>query len=206
MNDSGVTSYQLGLAGGPIYLDYNTTTPVDPPVGRDREPYLTAHFGNPSNGGELRYPRSGVRKRNWRTHAGRFGRRLQLDPGLVPPASWSHSPASPLLNCRADLAKSPGSGAIYLKQIRSARNLAIYVLIAAWPSCGENRIRVRMIYAGSRSEWVQRRRSPRSRPSRRGRISRMVSRRHARLVAQRAREMVRPGTRSRRPSTVDQSI
>ena len=92
MNDSGVTSYQLGLAGGPIYLDYNTTTPVDPPVGRDREPYLTAHFGNPSNGGELRYARSGVRKRNWRTHAGRFGRRLQLDPGLVPPTSWSHSP------------------------------------------------------------------------------------------------------------------
>jgi cysteine desulfurase len=38
MNDSGVTSYQLGLAGGPIYLDYNATPPVDPRLAEIAEP------------------------------------------------------------------------------------------------------------------------------------------------------------------------
>ncbi|MDN5914389.1 MAG: cysteine desulfurase [Pseudonocardia sp.] len=38
-----------GLTGGPIYLDYNATTPVDPAVLEAALPYLTTHFGNPSS-------------------------------------------------------------------------------------------------------------------------------------------------------------
>ncbi|MGI5237876.1 cysteine desulfurase family protein [Dactylosporangium sp. CA-139066] len=38
-----------GLAGGPVYLDYNATTPVDPRVAAAMAPYLTALFGNPSS-------------------------------------------------------------------------------------------------------------------------------------------------------------
>jgi cysteine desulfurase len=38
-----------GLAQGPIYLDYNGTTPIDPRVVEAMLPYLTTHFGNPSS-------------------------------------------------------------------------------------------------------------------------------------------------------------
>jgi cysteine desulfurase len=38
-----------GLAGGPVYLDYNATTPVDPRVAEAMWPYLTDFFGNPSS-------------------------------------------------------------------------------------------------------------------------------------------------------------
>ncbi|MFE3450327.1 cysteine desulfurase family protein [Nonomuraea sp. NPDC059194] len=38
------------LAGGPVYLDYNATTPVDPEALEVALPYLTTHFGNPSSG------------------------------------------------------------------------------------------------------------------------------------------------------------
>src|SRR5262245_44336052 len=38
-----------GLTGGPIYLDYNATTPVDPAVMAAALPWLQAHFGNPSS-------------------------------------------------------------------------------------------------------------------------------------------------------------
>lgn len=38
-----------GLAQGPIYLDYNATTPVDPRVMDAMLPYLATHFGNPSS-------------------------------------------------------------------------------------------------------------------------------------------------------------
>jgi cysteine desulfurase len=38
-----------GLLGGPIYLDYNATTPVDPAVLQAALPYLATHFGNPSS-------------------------------------------------------------------------------------------------------------------------------------------------------------
>ncbi|WP_086729903.1 cysteine desulfurase family protein [Streptomyces carpinensis] len=38
-----------GLVGGPVYLDYNATTPVDPRVADAMAPHLTAHFGNPSS-------------------------------------------------------------------------------------------------------------------------------------------------------------
>ncbi|MFZ3495829.1 cysteine desulfurase family protein [Streptomyces sp. 5.8] len=39
-----------GLDGGPVYLDYNATTPVDPRVAEAIQPYLTHWFGNPSSG------------------------------------------------------------------------------------------------------------------------------------------------------------
>lgn len=38
-----------GLQDGPIYLDYNATTPVDPDVVQAMLPYLARHFGNPSS-------------------------------------------------------------------------------------------------------------------------------------------------------------
>src|SRR6185312_17450252 len=38
-----------GLQDGPIYLDYNATTPVDPLVVEAMLPYLSTHFGNPSS-------------------------------------------------------------------------------------------------------------------------------------------------------------
>jgi cysteine desulfurase len=38
------------LAGGPVFLDYNATTPVDPRVAEVMRPYLTGWFGNPSSG------------------------------------------------------------------------------------------------------------------------------------------------------------
>ncbi|WP_069812799.1 cysteine desulfurase family protein [Streptomyces sp. TP-A0874] len=38
-----------GLADGPVYLDYNATTPVDPRVAETMGPHLTALFGNPSS-------------------------------------------------------------------------------------------------------------------------------------------------------------
>ena len=38
-----------GLKDGPIYLDYNATTPVDPAVVEAMLPYLSRHFGNPSS-------------------------------------------------------------------------------------------------------------------------------------------------------------
>ena len=50
MNNLGVTSHHPGLADGPVYLDYNATTPVDPRVAEAALPYLTTHFGNPSSG------------------------------------------------------------------------------------------------------------------------------------------------------------
>jgi cysteine desulfurase len=38
------------LAGGPVYLDHNATTPTDPRVVEAMLPYLATHFGNPSSG------------------------------------------------------------------------------------------------------------------------------------------------------------
>jgi hypothetical protein len=38
-----------GLVDGPIFLDYNATTPVDPAVSRAALPYLETYFGNPSS-------------------------------------------------------------------------------------------------------------------------------------------------------------
>jgi cysteine desulfurase len=38
-----------GLRDGPIYLDYNATTPVDPAVAEAMWPYLALYFGNPSS-------------------------------------------------------------------------------------------------------------------------------------------------------------
>ncbi len=39
-----------GLLVGPVFLDYNATTPTDPRVVEAMLPYLTTHFGNPSSG------------------------------------------------------------------------------------------------------------------------------------------------------------
>ena len=39
-----------GPAGGPVYLDYSATTPVDPRVVETMHPYLADWFGNPSSG------------------------------------------------------------------------------------------------------------------------------------------------------------
>jgi cysteine desulfurase len=50
-----------GLVDGPIYLDYNATTPVDPRVVEAALPWFSHHFGNPSSAhayGEL--PRQAV--------------------------------------------------------------------------------------------------------------------------------------------------
>jgi cysteine desulfurase len=44
-----VTLSHPRLAGRPIYLDYNATTPVDPQVAQAALPYLHEHFGNPSS-------------------------------------------------------------------------------------------------------------------------------------------------------------
>ncbi|MGW3353717.1 cysteine desulfurase family protein [Nonomuraea rubra] len=38
-----------GLSDGPVYLDYNATTPMDPRVAEAMTPYLTTWFGNPSS-------------------------------------------------------------------------------------------------------------------------------------------------------------
>ncbi len=38
-----------GLQDGPIYLDYNATTPVDPVVVDAMLPFFSTHFGNPSS-------------------------------------------------------------------------------------------------------------------------------------------------------------
>lgn len=45
LSGSGPTA----LVGGPLYLDYNATTPVDPRVVDAMLPFLTTHFGNPSS-------------------------------------------------------------------------------------------------------------------------------------------------------------
>jgi cysteine desulfurase len=42
-------SIHPGLEHGPIYLDYNATTPIDPGVVEAMLPYLSEHFGNPSS-------------------------------------------------------------------------------------------------------------------------------------------------------------
>ncbi|WP_406164964.1 cysteine desulfurase family protein [Streptomyces sp. NBC_00996] len=44
-----MTSAHPGLAGGPVYLDCNATTPVDPRVVEEMRPHLADWFGNPSS-------------------------------------------------------------------------------------------------------------------------------------------------------------
>jgi len=50
MREEMVMTIHPGLQNGPIYLDYNATTPVDPVVADAMLPYLSTHFGNPSSG------------------------------------------------------------------------------------------------------------------------------------------------------------
>lgn len=47
---NGMAQGSPALADGPIYLDYNATTPVDPRVALAMGPFLTHWFGNPSSG------------------------------------------------------------------------------------------------------------------------------------------------------------
>jgi cysteine desulfurase len=49
MDPIGSLPAHPGLAGGPVYLDYNATTPVDPRVAEAMSPYVTDFFGNPSS-------------------------------------------------------------------------------------------------------------------------------------------------------------
>src|SRR5436190_4822977 len=44
-----MTTTHPGLQEGPVYLDYNATTPVDPVVVEAMLPYLSTYFGNPSS-------------------------------------------------------------------------------------------------------------------------------------------------------------
>ena len=62
---------------GPIYLDYNATTPIDPQVAEAMLPYIYRHFGNPSSG-----------------HA--FGRRAKEGVDLA------REQVAGMLGCRAD--------------------------------------------------------------------------------------------------------
>jgi cysteine desulfurase len=48
-NDLPEAPLPAGLRNGPIYLDYNSTTPIDPRVTEAMLPFLTEHFGNPSS-------------------------------------------------------------------------------------------------------------------------------------------------------------
>jgi hypothetical protein len=54
---------------------------------------------------------------------GRFSRRLQLDPGLTPPTSWSLPRAGPTIQQRADLVKSPGPGTDLIEDRKICGNL-----------------------------------------------------------------------------------
>jgi cysteine desulfurase len=44
-----IVSMHPALRDGPIYLDYNATTPIDPLVTGEMMPYLSVYFGNPSS-------------------------------------------------------------------------------------------------------------------------------------------------------------
>jgi len=87
---------------------------------------------------------------------GRFSRRLQLDPGLEPPTSWSLLPLyGPYNYLRAALAKSPGLEAIYLKVRGNAVDLVGNMLVrevreltAAWLSSPAIETHVLIRYAG----------------------------------------------------------
>ena len=94
------------LAGGPVYLDYNATTPVDPRVAEAMRPYLADWFGNPSSGhaygdrahaGPRPRPRPGRRadrrgRRGDRVHRLRLGGR-QPRPARRRPRRQDRPPA-----------------------------------------------------------------------------------------------------------------
>jgi hypothetical protein len=104
-------------------------------------------------------------------------RRLQLAPGLMPPTSWSLSPCcGPKFHLRAEG--------------RDASRGPSFPVHSRGPPSDQNRNHVPMRHAGSRPESARRSGSPRGEPADRGRVSNMVSRRHARLVGQRTSGMV----------------
>ncbi len=69
-----------GLQNGPIYLDYNATTPVDSLVVEAILPYLSIHFGNPSS-----------------THAYGLPTRQAIDKARVQVAQLLHCQASEII-------------------------------------------------------------------------------------------------------------
>ena len=71
-----------GLRDGPIYLDYNATTPADPRVVEAMLPYLTTHFGNPSSGTTM--PGSRAARRRTRSCSPAAGRRPIPWPSTAP--------------------------------------------------------------------------------------------------------------------------
>ena len=96
---------------------------------------------------------------------GRFSRRLQLGPGLEPPASWSLSPCcGPKFYLRAD-GRDTSRGPSFE--------------FTAWSSSVANRTHVPHVQTGRvgpRPESVRRSGSPRGEPAYRGRVSDMDSR------------------------------
>jgi hypothetical protein len=100
-----------GLTDGPIYLDYNATTPVDPRVVEAVYPFLAADFGNPSSAHAYATPAAQA----LHTARQQLAALIGADPsGIVPPAqigpisspsqpstrpSWP--PAAPCIGCTA---------------------------------------------------------------------------------------------------------
>jgi len=62
--------HHSGLTNGPVYLDYNATTPVDPRAAEALQPYLTTWFGNP-----VQHPRLRRRTRRGAAYRSDAGRR-----------------------------------------------------------------------------------------------------------------------------------
>jgi hypothetical protein len=82
---------------------------------------------------------------------GKFSRRLQLAPGLMPPTSWSLSPCiGPEIYWRVESFRSPAVGAIYLMPPASARNFAVMKVRVM---CGIEVVRSWVKKRGSRVEW-----------------------------------------------------
>ncbi|QLJ06404.1 cysteine desulfurase [Streptomyces sp. NEAU-sy36] len=68
-----------GLADGPVYLDYNATTPVDPRVAEAMLPHLTDFFGNPSSG----HPHAVEPRRALAAARGQVAALIGAEPGEI---------------------------------------------------------------------------------------------------------------------------
>lgn len=93
-----------GLAGGPVYLDYNATTPVDPAVVDAMLPWLTTGFGNPSSSHAYGGPAHAAVERARR----QVGALVSVPPGGRIAFTGSGSEADALAICGAVLADPAG--------------------------------------------------------------------------------------------------